>query len=107
MYFPHTDINIVFGDIMFSYFHLDKNVSSLWFVNASNVDIISSALKLITCWLFLKLYWDHRISDRRNNPSFPNDYIVIVRNKTIVNTVRVKTMFLTYLSDEIGRASLK
>ena len=39
------------------------------------------------------ILWYHRISNINNYLLFSNEYIVVVQNKTIVNTVYMKTIF--------------
>ena len=52
MYSLHPNIHLALEVILFSCFQLNKYIYRLCFVNASNLDIISSEVELITHELF-------------------------------------------------------
>ena len=65
----------------------------LFFEKNSNLDVMSSVVKLMMDGFFTEIHGYYRIKNRRNYFSFDKYYSIIVHNKTTFNTTNMQTVF--------------
>ena len=65
----------------------------LFFKKNSNLDVMSSVVKLIMDFIFTKIHSYHIIMNSINDLSFSGYYFIIVHNKPILKTINMQTFF--------------